>query len=170
MAQASPPHRHEPDGTLRYARALALRGVPFGQAVALARRRRPRSFSARYADEVRQALPARNAFAVGIFMARGGPASGLDRPAVVRRMPAARPAARRPRTGTSRVSTRGSPDDDAGEPEPPPSAALTFENFHGLTPGCSGRARLSRFYALPAEWQRAMWSDLAAQVDAERTA
>ena len=55
-------------------------------------------------------------------------------PAVVRRMPASRPAARRP--GAKRASTRAGPssDDDPGEPEPPPRRPDAPEALSGPSP------------------------------------
>jgi len=46
---------------------------------------------------------------------------------------------------------------------------LTFELFHEVTDTLTGELRAVAFDALPEDWQRAMWSNLAAQVDAERT-
>lgn len=47
--------------------------------------------------------------------------------------------------------------------------ALTFELFHKVTDALTGELRAAAFYALPAEWQRAAWDDLAAQIEAART-
>jgi len=53
-----------------------------------------------------------------------------------RRTPAARPAARRPRTSGKRSTTRGSPDDDSGSGEPPGDLAggLSDEDLSGPSP------------------------------------
>jgi len=62
------------------------------------------------------ALRARQQFQVaGRVHARNVSAAS---PALVRRMPASRPAARRPRASAKRSSARDGPDDGDGEPEP----------------------------------------------------
>lgn len=102
--------------------ARALRGVPFPQALALARRRRRRSFNVAYFDELSRALPDASAFSVGRFMACGAVAPPTPLlPVVQRTAPrtrgAGRPAGRR-RAVRSRAGPSG--DDDPHEPPPPP--------------------------------------------------
>ena len=64
-----------------------------------------------------------------------GKRQGTFAPAA-RRTPAARPAARRPRTSGKRSTTRGSPDDDSGSGEPPGDLAggLSDEDLSGPSP------------------------------------
>ncbi len=62
--------------------------------------------------------------------------SAAGGPAVVRRMPASRAAARRPRPAAKRTSTRAGPssDDDPGEPEPPPRRPDAPDALSGPSP------------------------------------
>lgn len=125
MGQSTPsPHSAEAlaDGselTLRDARVLRERGVPFPRALALARRRRPRSFNVAYAEELSRALPDASAFSVGRFMACGAAATPTaPLPVVQRTAPRARGAGRP--AGRRAVSSRAGPSDDPpGSDEPP---------------------------------------------------
>ena len=139
MGQSTPsPHPSETlaDGserTLRDARALRERGVPFPRALALARRRRPRSFNAAYAEELFRALPDASGFSVGRFMACGVPTARL--PVVQRTAPRARGAGRP--AGRRAVSSRTGPSDDPpGSDEPPGDLAggLSDEDPGGPSP------------------------------------
>jgi len=121
MSSLPASHRVPGHRVVRDARALRERGVSFPRAVALARRRRPRTFSAAYAEELFQALHDATAHEVGRWMAEGGTLAAPPRLVQRRTAPRARGAGR-PRTRRTRSRSRAGPssDDDPDLPAPAP--------------------------------------------------
>lgn len=98
--------------------ARALRGVPFPQALALARRRRRRSFNVAYFDELSRALPDASAFSLGRFMACGAVAPPTPLLPVVQRTAPRTRGAGRPAGRRRAVRSRAGPSDESDEPPP----------------------------------------------------